>query len=106
MLGYIVGSSSDRTLSEQQAMWGSRLRVRFVCRKHEMMALVTQLGRKYVHIGDTTHDEDSALAAASSSSSPTRPPCSGRPWQRPLADLSVVRPSPGRAADRPRVALN
>jgi phosphoglycolate phosphatase-like HAD superfamily hydrolase len=64
-LGYIVGSSSDRTLTEQTVMWGKAgFEVDFVCRKHEMIALVSQFAAdKYVHIGDTTHDEDSALRA-------------------------------------------
>ena len=64
-LGYIVGSSSDRTLTEQIAMWGNAgLEYDFVCRKHEMIKLVSEFGcHRYVHIGDTTHDQECATAA-------------------------------------------
>lgn len=64
-LGYIVGSSSDRTLSEQQAMWGQvGFAYDFVCRKHEMTRLVSEFAcDRYVHIGDTSHDEECATAA-------------------------------------------
>jgi hypothetical protein len=64
-LGCIVGSSSDRTLSEQMAMWGQAgFEYDFVCRKHEMIKLISEFGAdRYVHIGDTTHDEECATAA-------------------------------------------
>jgi len=60
---------------------------------------------KYVHIGTPPTTRTAASRPASSSSSPTRP-CSGRPVQRPLADLSVVRPSAGRPRIVHGVALN
>ena len=64
-LGHIVGSSSDRTLTEQMSMWGKAgFEYDFVCRKHEMIKLVSEFGaHRYVHIGDTTHDEQSAKVA-------------------------------------------
>lgn len=64
-LGYIVGSSSDRTLTEQIAMWGKvGFEHDFVCRKHEMIRLVSEFRcHRYVHIGDTSHDEECATIA-------------------------------------------
>ena len=64
-LGYIVGSSSDRTLAEQDAMWSNvGFDYDFICRKHEMITLVEQFGAdRYVHIGDTAHDEQCATTA-------------------------------------------
>jgi hydroxymethylpyrimidine pyrophosphatase-like HAD family hydrolase len=88
LLGHIVGSSSDRTLSEQQAMWGQAgFEYDFVCRKHEMIALVTRFGAdKYVHIGDTTHDEDSAFKAGFEFIFTHEAALFGDdPWQRPVS---------------------
>ena len=64
-LGYIVGSSSDRTLAEQDAMWRRvGFQYDFICRKHEMISLIEQFGcDRYVHIGDTAHDEECATVA-------------------------------------------
>lgn len=64
-LGYVVGSSSDRTLLEQETMWRTAgVEFDFVCRKHEMRSLVPRFEcERYVHIGDTDHDRECATGA-------------------------------------------
>jgi len=57
--GYVVGSASDRTLSEQRAMWATAgIEVDFVCHKHRLAEHTAQFGcRRMLHIGDTSTDE-------------------------------------------------
>ncbi len=64
-LGYLIGSSSDRTLSEQRNVWRAHgIGVDFVSRKHELDALRARIGEaRYIHIGDTTVDEHYARLA-------------------------------------------
>ena len=64
-LGYLVGSSSDRTILEQEIMWrNAGFDFDFVCRKHEMELLVSRFEcDRYVHIGDTDHDRECAMGA-------------------------------------------
>lgn len=64
-LGYVIGSSSDRTIAEQEAMWlAANIDFDFVCRKHEMEPLISRYScERYVHIGDTDHDRECALGA-------------------------------------------
>ena len=57
--GYIIGSSSDRTLSEQAQIWRSGgIEVDFMCNKHRMIETTAhfQVTRR-LHIGDTNSDE-------------------------------------------------
>jgi phosphoglycolate phosphatase-like HAD superfamily hydrolase len=64
-LGYIVGSSSDRTLGEQQAMWDKAgLSVDFTRRNHQMHDLIDRYpADRYIHIGDTAYDLECAHRA-------------------------------------------
>jgi hypothetical protein len=64
-LGYIVGSSSDRTVREQQAMWTRRgLDVHFVGHKHHLGSVAAKFGAsRMVHLGDTDVDEHFARLA-------------------------------------------
>ena len=64
-LGHIVGTSSDRTLTEQKAMWlKAELPYDFICRKHQMATLTEQFAcDRYLHIGDTDWDSQCALGA-------------------------------------------
>jgi len=57
--GYIVGSSSDRTLTEQRAMWHmAGIEVDFVCNKHRLSEMTSHFNcERKLHIGDTTSDE-------------------------------------------------
>jgi hypothetical protein len=57
--GYIVGSASDRTLSEQRAIWAEAgIEVDFVCHKHRLAEHTARFGcRRMLHIGDTSTDE-------------------------------------------------
>ncbi len=64
-LGYIVGSSSDRTVREQEAMWGRRgLEVHFVGHKHHLSRVAAKFpAGRMVHLGDTDIDEHFARLA-------------------------------------------
>lgn len=57
-LGYLVGSSSDRTVREQVKMWANRgIQPDFVGHKHNLDQLAKRypVGRR-IHIGDTDVD--------------------------------------------------
>jgi hypothetical protein len=64
-IGYVVGSSSDRTVREQRAMWARRgLDVHFVGHKHHLNRVAEQFGPgRLVHLGDTDVDEHYARLA-------------------------------------------
>ena len=64
-MGYVVGSSSDRTVAEQQKMWARRgLRVDFTGHKHHLNQVGARFrGHRLVHIGDTNVDEHYARLA-------------------------------------------
>lgn len=65
ILGYLVGSASDRTLREQRRMWERRgITPDFVSHKHHLhqVAATFPVGRM-VHIGDTHVDRHYALLA-------------------------------------------
>ena len=57
--GYVIGSASDRTLSEQRAMWQrAGLEVDFTCHKHRLVEGTSQFNcQRMLHIGDTSTDE-------------------------------------------------
>jgi hypothetical protein len=57
-LGYIVGSCSDRTVSQQQRMWETHgIPVSFTVLKHRLDQVRAQFeAESYVHIGDTNID--------------------------------------------------
>jgi len=59
-LGYVVGSSSDRVVSDQQHLWAAHgVEVDFVGHKHHLDQLKDRypdIGR-WIHIGDTYIDE-------------------------------------------------
>jgi hypothetical protein len=57
--GYVIGSSSDRTLSEQRQIWASGgIEVDFMCNKHRMIETTAQFKvTRRLHIGDTNSDE-------------------------------------------------
>lgn len=64
-LGHVVGTASDRTISEQRAMW-TRLEigVDFVGRKHELAAVRREFScDRYLHVGDTIEDQRCARRA-------------------------------------------
>lgn len=58
-LGFIVGSSSDRTLGEQRHLWTIHdLAMDFVSHKHRLDEVRDRFGCvRHVHIGDTIMDE-------------------------------------------------
>jgi hypothetical protein len=64
-LGHVVGTSSDRTIGEQRAMWTQlRIGVDFVGRKHELSAVRGEFAcDRYLHVGDTIQDERCARRA-------------------------------------------
>ena len=64
-LGYVVGSASDRTLSEQSRIWADRgIEPDFVSHKHTLGSVVARFPTlRRVHIGDTHVDEHYARLA-------------------------------------------
>jgi hypothetical protein len=64
-LGHVVGSASDRTRSDQSALWDEHgLEVSFVGGKHHLHEVRTRFAADhYVHIGDTDVDEHYARLA-------------------------------------------
>ncbi|MCH7712704.1 MAG: HAD family hydrolase [Chloroflexi bacterium] len=58
-LGYIVGSCSDRTVSNQQRLWAEHsVPVSFTVLKHQLDGVKAQFeAEEYYHIGDTELDE-------------------------------------------------
>ena len=63
--GCIVGSSSDRPLPVQQAIWDRhRIEVSFISHKQELPNVKERLAAdEYYHIGDTELDRQFALEA-------------------------------------------
>ena len=63
--GCIVGSSSDRTLREQQEIWDQQeIQTSFVSLKHRIAEVKTRFeAERYYHIGDTDLDQQFALRA-------------------------------------------
>jgi hypothetical protein len=57
--GHVIGSASDRTLSEQRQIWtAAGISVDFMCNKHLLPQHIAGFGcRRMLHIGDTTNDE-------------------------------------------------
>jgi phosphoglycolate phosphatase-like HAD superfamily hydrolase len=57
-LGYIVGSCSDRTVSNQQRIWlEHNIEVSFTVLKHQLDQVRAQFdAEQYFHIGDTNID--------------------------------------------------
>lgn len=64
-LGYLVGSSSDRTLGEQRDIWEKAgIEVDFVSHKHHLTTVRERFEvERFVHFGDTTSDEHYATLA-------------------------------------------
>lgn len=64
-LGYIVGSCSDRTVSQQQRMWREAgIPVAFTVLKHQLDRVRAQfVAEHYYHIGDTNIDRHYAERA-------------------------------------------
>jgi len=64
-LGYLVGSCSDRTVSEQQRIWVDHgINVEFTVLKHRLTDVREQFSAdKYYHIGDTEADRRASLQA-------------------------------------------
>jgi hydroxymethylpyrimidine pyrophosphatase-like HAD family hydrolase len=56
--GYVIGSASDRTLSEQRAIWQQAgITVDFTCHKHRLLASTAHFNcQRMLHIGDTSLD--------------------------------------------------
>jgi hypothetical protein len=65
-LGHIIGSASDRTRSDQQAMWDREgIDVHFVSHKHHLDEVRSRFAcDRFVHIGDTDVDRYYAKQAA------------------------------------------
>lgn len=57
-LGYIIGSCSDRTVSQQQNMWRQHgITVSFTVLKHHLDRVKAEfVAEHYIHIGDTNMD--------------------------------------------------
>ncbi|HZP27621.1 MAG TPA: HAD family hydrolase [Acidimicrobiia bacterium] len=64
-LGHVIGSASDRTRSDQSALWDEHgLEVSFVGGKHHLHEVRSRFtADHYVHIGDTDVDEHYARLA-------------------------------------------
>ncbi|HEY2331179.1 MAG TPA: HAD family hydrolase [Acidimicrobiales bacterium] len=64
-LGYVIGSSSDRTVAFQRKMWAANdVEVDFVGHKHHLSDIVEKFDcERLIHIGDTSVDEHYALLA-------------------------------------------
>lgn len=65
-LGHIIGSASDRTLSDQRQVWErARVELHFVTLKHRLQEIREQMppARHYLHIGDTDVDRHFARLA-------------------------------------------
>ena len=58
-LGYIIGSASDRTITDQTQIWErNNIEMDFIVLKHTLPELVNKLKpRQGFHIGDTNMDE-------------------------------------------------
>lgn len=58
-LGYIVGSCSDRTVTNQKRLWAEHsVSVAFTVLKHQLDEVKAQfLAEEYYHIGDSDMDE-------------------------------------------------
>ena len=64
-LGYLIGSCSDRTVSEQQRIWRDEgIEVDFTVLKHRLASVKEQFAaEEYHHVGDTETDRRAALEA-------------------------------------------
>jgi FMN phosphatase YigB (HAD superfamily) len=64
-LGYIIGSCSDRTISQQQRIWSEHgITVSFTVLKHELERVRAEFAAEhYYHIGDTNMDRHYAERA-------------------------------------------
>ena len=64
-LGYIIGSCSDRTVSDQRRMWTEHgIEVAFTVLKHQLEQVRTGFSaERYYHIGDTNMDQHYAERA-------------------------------------------
>ena len=58
-LGYVIGSASDRTVSNQQQIWdASQITVDFIVLKHDIGLVREKFeADQYYHIGDTDMDQ-------------------------------------------------
>lgn len=57
--GCVIGSASDRTLSEQSVIWQEAgIRPDFTCHKHRLKESTAHFGcQRMLHVGDTPLDE-------------------------------------------------
>ena len=64
-LGFIVGSASDRTISDQSEVWQlAGIEVEFVSLKHRLAEVKERFTvTRYVHVGDTMVDKQLAEQA-------------------------------------------
>ena len=64
-LGYLIGSCSDRTVSEQRRIWRDHgIAVDFTVLKHRLNEVKEQFpAEEYYHVGDTEIDHRAALQA-------------------------------------------
>ena len=64
-LGYIIGSCSDRTISNQQRIWRTaEITVSFTVLKHQLDSVKAEFpAEEYYHIGDTDLDRMAATRA-------------------------------------------
>jgi len=64
-LGYLIGSCSDRTVSEQQRIWREHgINVEFTVLKHRLDEVKEKFpADEYYHVGDTETDRRASLQA-------------------------------------------
>jgi len=64
-LGYLIGSCSDRTVSEQRRIWRDNgIKVEFTVLKHRLEEVKEQFtADEYYHVGDTEADRRASLQA-------------------------------------------
>jgi len=63
-LGYIVGSSSDRTISDQRKLWQThQIELDFIGHKHKLDEVKLRFPgiQRWIHVGDGNADEVYAL---------------------------------------------
>ena len=65
LLGYIIGSCSDRTIGNQQRIWREHeIEVSFTVLKHQLDLVKLEFSaEEYYHIGDTALDRQAATRA-------------------------------------------
>ena len=89
--GYVIGTASDRTLSEQRAIWQQAgIRPDFTCHKHRLKESTAHFGcERLLHIGDTSLDEYYARLAGFDFSYATDVPRTPGSWPNSAPEIGA-----------------